>query len=163
MFIDRSLESLGRGPPRGRCLMAPETCDSGFTSALRSEGTEPLAVVPDDGVDSHSRGLQRATWRQGMCDCAQDPNLFRGAGGSNPDLFHPAAKRQGFFPKGPAVIQCISEIKASPRSCLMLTDTWKNWLGVDLGGSFPLSAALSLPLGLILHGLTLPFRPLSST
>lgn len=79
--------------------MAPETCDSGFSSAPRSEGTEPLAAEPDDGVDSHSRGLQRAPWRQGMCDCAQDPNLFRGAAGANPDLFHPAAKRRGFFPR----------------------------------------------------------------
>lgn len=71
-----------------------------------------------------------------MCDCSQDPKQFR-EGGDPIRIFFIQPHRDRAFSKRPAVILCIREIKASPHSCLMLTDSWKNWLGVDLRGSFP--------------------------
>lgn len=53
-----------------------------------------------------------------MCDCSQDPNLFRG-GGDPIRIFFIQLHRDGAFSKRPAVIQCIREIKASPHSCLL--------------------------------------------
>lgn len=64
----------------------------------------PRALVPWcnvrgctlDGVDSHSQSLkeQCGGWR---CVTAHRVLICSEEGGSNPDLFHPAAQRQGFF------------------------------------------------------------------
>lgn len=64
----------------------------------------PRALVPWcnvrgctlDGVDSHSQSLkeQCGGWR---CVTAHRVLICSEEGGSNPDLFHPAAQRHGFF------------------------------------------------------------------
>lgn len=48
------------------------------------------------GVDSHSQGFKE---KCGGCRCvtAHRVLICSEEGGSNPDLFHPAAQRQGFF------------------------------------------------------------------
>lgn len=102
----------------------------------RYSGEGRALVAMFDGCRQSLPGLQRVMWRLQMCDCSQGPNLFRG-GGDLIRIFFIQPHRDTAFSKRPAVIQCLSEIKASPHSCLMLTDSWKNWLGVDLGGSFP--------------------------
>lgn len=131
MFIYRSSRSSVRGLKDSRLLvfrlwdLVPR-CGVG--------GRAPVAMF--DGCRKSLTGLQRVTWSLQMCDCSQGPNLFRG-GGDLIRIFFIQPHRDTAFSKRPAVIQCLSEIKASPHSCLMLTGSWKNWLGVDLGGSFP--------------------------
>lgn len=80
-----------------------------YLQIIRSSGDElllgPGASVPRRGVRGAalpSPCLMVSTVarcfkeRLQMCDCSQGPNLFRG-GGSDPDLFHPAAQRRGFL------------------------------------------------------------------
>lgn len=152
MFIYRSSGSLGRGLKDG-CLLLFKPRDSLPWHGVG--GRVPLITF--DGCRQPLAGLQRAAWRLQMCDCSQGPNLFRG--GDPIRIFFIQPHRHRAFSKGPAVIQCISEIKASPHSCLMLTASWKNWLGVDLGGSLPSLLLYPLYRSLSLRCLTLLFNP----
>lgn len=100
------------------------------------------------GVDSHSQGIKEYC---GCCRCVTAHRVLICSEEGDPiRIFFIPPHRGRAFSKGPVVIQCISEIKASPHSCLMLTASWKNCLWVDLGGSFPT---------LLLY---LLYRPLSS-
>lgn len=131
MFIYRSWGSLGRG--------LKEKLPDGLQT--RSFGPSAHRQKPHSCCQVWWRreplaGLQRAVLQLEMCDCSQDPKQFR-EGGDPIRIFFIQPHRDRAFSKRPAVILCIREIKASPHSCLMLTDSWKNWLGVDLRGSFP--------------------------
>lgn len=125
------IRELGKRPQR----KLPDGVQTGSFSPS-SQRQRPRSCCQVRWCRQPLAGLQRVTWRLKMCDCSQGPNLFRG-GGIQSGSFSSSRTETGLFSERPAVIQCISEIKASPHSCLMLTDSWKNCLGVDLGGSFP--------------------------
>jgi len=76
------------------------------------------------GVDSHSQGFKEWHYRcvtpRRVLICSEEWGIQSGS-------FSSSCTETGFFFERPVVIQCISEIKASPHSCLMLTDSWKNW------------------------------------
>lgn len=78
------------------------------------------------GVDSHSRDFkeQRGGYR---CVTTHRVLICSEKGGIQSGSFSSSRTEHRAFSKRPAVIQCISEIKASPHSCLMLTDSWRNW------------------------------------
>lgn len=94
------IRELGKRPPERkvpdgplkRATLASPVCHVQRALSCRLPGLTMASKATRGGFKEQRGG-------KGMCDCAQDPNLFRGAEGSNPDLFHPAAQRRGFFPR----------------------------------------------------------------
>lgn len=84
------------------------------------------SIISLMGVDSHSRDFkeQRGGYR---CVTTHRVLICSEKGGIQSGSFSSSRTEHRAFSKRPAVIQCISEIKASPHSCLMLTDSWRNW------------------------------------